>query len=76
MDAADDAQEDTAPLSITERLQGKRTNDIRLPMPEGGRRDPKLPKATAGETIQEGLDQAKDIARRVKRSNARPRRRS
>lgn len=75
MDAIDDAQDDTAPLSISERLQGKRTKDIRLPMPEGGRRDKRLPAATPGETIQEGLEQARDISRRVKRSNARPKRR-
>lgn len=51
------------PKSLYERIRGKRTRDIRLPMSADSVRDPRLPKATPMQDIQENAERVRDILR-------------
>lgn len=57
--------------TLLEWLRGKRTRDIELPMPEGGRRDPRLPKqfdaAKTGRTMREGWESLSGLIEASKR---------
>jgi len=56
---------------MIEKLRGKRTSDIRLPMPANGRRDPRLGKPSPGAKLIEGVDRARDMVRKAKRPTKR-----
>lgn len=59
--------------AFASRVKGKpeRTEDIRLPMPPGGRRDPKLGKPSKLDQIQDGMDRIRGLGRPSSRRSRR-----
>jgi len=70
------AEEDVPVTKRISRMFGGRGKDVQLPMGARGKRDPRLPRDTAGE-IAEGYKRVRELARpangRGKRSNGRSR---
>jgi len=63
-------EEDVPYLTRVKRLVGGRGKDVALPMPSGGKRDPRLPR-NLGADIREGL---RGVQRLTKKSNGRGKR--
>lgn len=52
-----------SPPSLSERIRGKRTRDIRLPMEAGSERDPRLGVPSNFEKLREGLERLQSMGR-------------
>jgi hypothetical protein len=65
-----------SPPSMIEKIRGKRTRDIRLPMPAGGTRDPRLGRPSTKAQMVEGVDRYQDIMRTMKGRKRQPAKRA